>query len=309
MCVLYVSLGSKVRPKTFGGVAMGSVVLFILRSILLLYYVGSGVNRVQIDLFGFSMRLFCFVQVWFYVFHCCTRVIYLYIECGIDPVPNKHRIITNLISANVYEHVEDCTDFQSVIDNLDNLFVKSHNVIFARHLLSTRRQQSGETLNQFLQDLRKLSKYCKFKAVTAEQYREELIRDTFINGLFSPAIRQRLLESDTLSLQTAYNKANSLDLVQKMQIHTQCIVPILLLLVLFLSHLLSLMILSPPPWQLHIPGGRSVIFVVVHIIIGEFVQLAMHVVITVIRKDFSGKFVVQTPMQAQHLLSMRILVQ
>ena len=43
------------------------------------------------------------------------------IECGIDPVPNKHRIITNMISANVYEHVEDCTDFQSVIDALDNL--------------------------------------------------------------------------------------------------------------------------------------------------------------------------------------------
>ena len=80
------------------------------------------------------------------------------IECGIDPVPNKHRIITNLISANVYEHIEDCTDFQSVIDTLDNLFVKSPNVIFARHLLSTRRQQSRETLDQFLQDLRKLSK-------------------------------------------------------------------------------------------------------------------------------------------------------
>ena len=105
------------------------------------------------------------------------------IEC--DPVPNKHRIITNLISANVYEHVEDCTDFQYVIDTLDNLFVKSPNVIFARHLLLTRRQQSGETLDQFLHDLRKLSKDCKFKAVTAEQYREELIRGAFINGLTS----------------------------------------------------------------------------------------------------------------------------
>ena len=29
MCVLYVSFGSKVRPRTFGCVAMGSVVLFI----------------------------------------------------------------------------------------------------------------------------------------------------------------------------------------------------------------------------------------------------------------------------------------
>ena len=32
MCVLYVSFGSRVRPRTFGCVAMGSSVLFILRS-------------------------------------------------------------------------------------------------------------------------------------------------------------------------------------------------------------------------------------------------------------------------------------
>ena len=48
MCVLYasVSCGSKVRPRTFGFVAMGSAVLFILRSRLQLYSAGSGVNRV-----------------------------------------------------------------------------------------------------------------------------------------------------------------------------------------------------------------------------------------------------------------------
>ena len=48
MCVLYVSLGSKVRPRTFGCVAMGSAVLFILNSRLFLYSAGSGVNRVQV---------------------------------------------------------------------------------------------------------------------------------------------------------------------------------------------------------------------------------------------------------------------
>ena len=62
MCVMHVSFGSKVRPRTFGCVAMGSAVLFILRSRLLLYPAGSGVNRVQDVLSGFSVRLFCFVQ-------------------------------------------------------------------------------------------------------------------------------------------------------------------------------------------------------------------------------------------------------
>ena len=44
MCMLYVS---------FGCVSMGSAVLFILRSRLLLYSAGSGVNSVQVVLSGF----------------------------------------------------------------------------------------------------------------------------------------------------------------------------------------------------------------------------------------------------------------
>ena len=40
MCVLYVSCGSKLRHITFGFIAMGSAVLFILRSRLLLYSEG-----------------------------------------------------------------------------------------------------------------------------------------------------------------------------------------------------------------------------------------------------------------------------
>ena len=59
--VLYVSFGSKVRPRTLGCIAMGSTVLFILRSRLLLNTEGSGVNRVQVVLSGFSVRLFYFV--------------------------------------------------------------------------------------------------------------------------------------------------------------------------------------------------------------------------------------------------------
>ena len=60
MCALYVSFGSKVRLRTFGCVAMGSAVLFILKSRLLLYSAGSGVNRVQVVLS--DVILFCFVK-------------------------------------------------------------------------------------------------------------------------------------------------------------------------------------------------------------------------------------------------------
>ena len=48
MCVLYVSFGSKVRPRTFGCIA---VVHCYLLSRLLVYSEGSVVNRVQVVLY------------------------------------------------------------------------------------------------------------------------------------------------------------------------------------------------------------------------------------------------------------------
>ena len=75
MCVywnvvnVYVSFGSTVRPRTFVCVAMSSAVLFTLKSTLVVYSPGSGVNRVHVVLYGFSVRLVCFVQakiVWMY---------------------------------------------------------------------------------------------------------------------------------------------------------------------------------------------------------------------------------------------------
>ena len=62
MCVLYVSFWSKVTPITFRCVAMYSALFCIFRSRLLLYSAGSGVNRVQVVLSGFSMKLLCFIH-------------------------------------------------------------------------------------------------------------------------------------------------------------------------------------------------------------------------------------------------------
>ena len=57
MCVLYVSYGSKLRPRIFGCIAMGNALLCIFRSRLLVYSAGSGMNRVQVISSGFSVTL------------------------------------------------------------------------------------------------------------------------------------------------------------------------------------------------------------------------------------------------------------
>ena len=128
---------------------------------------------------------------------------------------NKLNMLINCVSSNVFEYMEDSGTYENAIQILEKLYVKTVNVIFARHLLATHRQQAGQSLDDFLLNLRKLSKDCNFKAVTADQNREELIRDAFINGMSSQSIRQRLLENNTLTLQDAFNQARSLDLAHR----------------------------------------------------------------------------------------------
>ena len=58
MCLLYVSLGSRVSPSILGLMFMESVMVSICSSSCVLYSAGSGVKRVHIVLSGLRMRLF-----------------------------------------------------------------------------------------------------------------------------------------------------------------------------------------------------------------------------------------------------------
>ena len=65
MCLLYVSLGSRVRPSISGLMFMGIVILFICSSNCVLYSDGSVVKRVHVVLSGLRIRLFVRVHVCF----------------------------------------------------------------------------------------------------------------------------------------------------------------------------------------------------------------------------------------------------
>ena len=96
---------------------------------------------------------------------------------------NKLCVLTNYVTPKIYESFAECATYDEAIQTLEALFVKPTNEIFARHLLATRCQHAGETLDEYLQALKTLSKDCNFKSVTAALHREESIRDAFISGL------------------------------------------------------------------------------------------------------------------------------
>ncbi len=130
------------------------------------------------------------------------------------PVTDKLDVLI-YISTSVYDYISECENYDSAIETLQSLYVVPKNEIFARHLLNARKQQPGESLDAFLNQLKLLAKDCQYKAVTADVYKQEQIRDAFIDGLLTPSIRQRLLENTTLTLSQAFTQARSLELAQK----------------------------------------------------------------------------------------------
>ncbi|KFD50088.1 hypothetical protein M513_09048 [Trichuris suis] len=87
--------------------------------------------------------------------------------------------------------------------------------LHARHRLATRKQLGGEPLEDFLRALKALSAECSFKAVSASQYQEEVVRDAFVSGLQSQTTRQRLLESKACDLASLLDIARVLHSAQK----------------------------------------------------------------------------------------------
>ena len=133
----------------------------------------------------------------------------------LDQNVNKLHTLINFIGHTAYTYIETETTYENAIKTLKSHYEKPINSIYARHILSTRKQLAEESLDDFLRNLKILARDCSFKEVSAEVYQDEMIRDSFIAGLRSNYIRQRLLENDKLDLSTAFATARSLDVAQR----------------------------------------------------------------------------------------------
>ena len=129
--------------------------------------------------------------------------------------PDKVMLLTNYVSPAVYEDIADSTTYETAIQLLKDLYVTRNNVTYARHGLATRKQQPHKSLDAYVQVLNKITKTCEFAAVDAEKNRQDYVRDSFINGILSKEIHQRLLENTTLELKAAIDQARSLEMAQK----------------------------------------------------------------------------------------------
>ena len=113
--------------------------------------------------------------------------------------------------------MSECLTYPEAIQTLEILYAKPSNIIFARHLLMTCKQQQAQSLDDYLQKLKKLAKDCNYRSVSADVCRSEAIRDAFISGLLSTSIRSRLLDTrdESKTLEAIFNQARCFDTAQK----------------------------------------------------------------------------------------------
>ena len=95
---------------------------------------------------------------------------------GQDQAPdiNCLQFLFAYVSADVYEYIEGCENYDDAAAKLKAVYIKTLNVIIARHQLATRKQQASE-MEEFFQSLYLLSKECELAAVSVEEYQNELV--------------------------------------------------------------------------------------------------------------------------------------
>ena len=121
------------------------------------------IERVKPSIFNVDPNLKQASKEWRHWY--CTFSIFVdsfHVEPAISS-KDKFKSFIAHISKNVYDYVSKCLTYQEVMQTLERL---NCNIICARHLPMTCKQQQGQLLDSYLQKLKQLEKDCIYWIVT-----------------------------------------------------------------------------------------------------------------------------------------------
>lgn len=134
----------------------------------------------------------------------------LYISAvGIDLKKDEGRLVSLLLTClgesgiEIYnsfkfKEEDDKKKYSEVIEKFDEHFLPRKNLTFVRHQFFIRSQMPGESIDQFVTDLKNKSKHCEFK-----ELEDGLVTDRIICGLLNSQLKERLLREHDLTLSRA----------------------------------------------------------------------------------------------------------
>ncbi|PIK42334.1 hypothetical protein BSL78_20817 [Apostichopus japonicus] len=100
--------------------------------------------------------------------------------------------------------------YSDVKDKFQSHFIARRNVIYERAKFNKRCQMEGETVDEFITGLYKLSEHCNYGTL-----KEELIRDRLVVGLRDSRLQQKLQLDSALTLESAKRTARLHEVVRK----------------------------------------------------------------------------------------------
>ncbi|XP_075726139.1 uncharacterized protein LOC142767784 [Rhipicephalus microplus] len=107
---------------------------------------------------------------------------------------------------------EEMEDFKLVKSKLNDQFVHTKNIVYESARFDLRREQLGETVDQFATELSKLADGCEFTGM-----KERLIRDRFVVGLRNQVLSEELQMDPKLTMTTALARARTSETVKQQQ--------------------------------------------------------------------------------------------
>ena len=100
--------------------------------------------------------------------------------------------------------VADAKKINKVLEAFERYCIGETNVTYERYIFNRRMQDSGETFDIFLSDLRRLVRTCEYGTLE-----ESIVRDRIVMGVRNDATRKKLLQTRNLDLKQAIDICKS----------------------------------------------------------------------------------------------------
>ena len=141
-----------------------------------------------------------------------------FIANDVDGNKKKRAILLNVCSAATYKLIRCLVHPQKPTDNtFDKIvkLVKYHHEpppseIVQRFNFNTRVQKEGETIAEFIAELRRLSEHCKFDGTL-----DTMLRNRLVCRITDKQFQQKLLQEKDLTFKKAFELAQAIEAAEK----------------------------------------------------------------------------------------------
>lgn len=108
---------------------------------------------------------------------------------------------------NVLKKDEDSQKYERVLQLFDEYFAPKQNELINTFNFHTRKQEDGETFDNFYSEIKKLVKNCNYK-----ELEDRMLRDRIVMGVKDQKIQRKLLENHDLTLDKAVSMCRTAEL-------------------------------------------------------------------------------------------------